>query len=177
VRRARDQITKPSASGRIACSKNREWKPRVWFGLYSSISSFRSGHILLLISEGHFAPPCSAPGSQLALCAPPAFAVRPDPAGALVRLGTTQYAKPPPLGKPRFGRVRGAQADEVFERKFQSSQLPKTLSRRSAAIPTPNPSVEARPNGKPPGPGQRYGVHFHWPGPGVLPSAPPHLQR
>ena len=41
----------------------------------------------------------------------------------------------------------------------------------------PNPSVEARPNGKPPGPGHRYAVHYLWPGPGVLPSAPPHLQR
>jgi len=41
----------------------------------------------------------------------------------------------------------------------------------------PNTSVEARPNGKPPGPGHGYGVHFPWPGPGVLPSAPPHLER
>ena len=79
--------------------------------------------------------------------------------------------------QPRFGRARGTQTDEVVERKFQGSQLPKTPSRRSAAIPTPNPSVEARPNGKPPGPGQWYAVHFHRPGPGVLPSAPPHLKR
>jgi len=43
--------------------------------------------------------------------------------------------------------------------------------------PWPNPSVEARPNGKPPGPGHRYAVHYLWPGPGVLPSAPPHLER
>jgi len=43
--------------------------------------------------------------------------------------------------------------------------------------PRPNPSVEARPNGKPPSPGHRYGVHFLWPGLGVLPLAPPHLER
>ena len=42
---------------------------------------------------------------------------------------------------------------------------------------TPNPSFEARPNGKPPGPGRWYGVHFHQPGPGVLPSVPPQLER
>ena len=41
----------------------------------------------------------------------------------------------------------------------------------------PNPSVEARPNGRPPGPGWWYAVHFHQPGPGVLPSVPPHLKR
>ena len=42
---------------------------------------------------------------------------------------------------------------------------------------TPNPSVEARPNGRPPGPVRRYAVHFRRPGPGVLPLVPPHLER
>jgi len=41
----------------------------------------------------------------------------------------------------------------------------------------PNPSVKASPNGGPPGPGHRYGVHFLWPGPGVPPSVPPYLER
>ena len=41
----------------------------------------------------------------------------------------------------------------------------------------PNPSFEARPNGKPPGPGWWYGVHFHQPGPGTLPLVPPQLER
>ena len=41
----------------------------------------------------------------------------------------------------------------------------------------PNPSVEARPNGRPPGPAGRYGVHFLPAGPGVLPLVPPHLKR
>ena len=41
----------------------------------------------------------------------------------------------------------------------------------------PNPSFEARPNGKPPDPGRWYGVHFHRPGPGVLPSVTPQLER
>ncbi len=41
----------------------------------------------------------------------------------------------------------------------------------------PNPSVKPRPNGGPPGPGHRYGVHFLWPGPGVPPSVPAYLER
>ena len=41
----------------------------------------------------------------------------------------------------------------------------------------PNPSFDARPNGKPPGPARRYAVHFRQSGPGVSPSAPPQLER
>ena len=41
----------------------------------------------------------------------------------------------------------------------------------------PNPSLEARPNGRPPGPGRRYAVHFRQPGSGVLPLVPPQLER
>jgi len=40
----------------------------------------------------------------------------------------------------------------------------------------PNPSVEARPNGKAPGP-LPGAVHHPSSGPGALPSAPPHLER
>jgi len=36
----------------------------------------------------------------------------------------------------------------------------------------PNPSLKRSANGRPPGPGRRYAVHFHRPGPGVLPSSP-----
>ena len=36
----------------------------------------------------------------------------------------------------------------------------------------PNPSFKPSPNGGPPGPGHRYGVHCLWPGPGVPPSVP-----
>ena len=39
--------------------------------------------------------------------------------------------------------------------------------------PLPNPSLKGSANGRPPGPGQWYAVHFHWPGPGILPLAPP----
>ena len=36
----------------------------------------------------------------------------------------------------------------------------------------PNPSLNRSADGRPPGPGWWYAVHFHQPGPGVLPSAP-----
>ena len=36
----------------------------------------------------------------------------------------------------------------------------------------PNPSLKRSANGRPPGPGRWYAVHFHRPGPGVLPSSP-----
>ena len=36
----------------------------------------------------------------------------------------------------------------------------------------PNPSLKRSANGRPPGPGSRYGVHFLLPGPGVLPLSP-----
>ncbi len=40
-----------------------------------------------------------------------------------------------------------------------------------------NPSVKLSTNGRPPGPSHRYGVHFLWLGPGVLPLAPAYLER
>jgi hypothetical protein len=36
----------------------------------------------------------------------------------------------------------------------------------------PNPSLKLSTNGRPPGPGRWYAVHFHRPGPGVLPLSP-----
>ncbi|CAD5373995.1 hypothetical protein RA210_U400010 [Rubrivivax sp. A210] len=36
----------------------------------------------------------------------------------------------------------------------------------------PNPSLKRSANGRPPGPGWWYAIHFHQPGPGGLPSAP-----
>jgi len=36
----------------------------------------------------------------------------------------------------------------------------------------PNPSLKRSANGRPPGPGWRYAVHFRQPGPGVLPLSP-----
>jgi len=37
----------------------------------------------------------------------------------------------------------------------------------------PNPSLKGSTNGRPPSPGRWYAVHFHRPGLGVLPLAPP----
>jgi hypothetical protein len=36
----------------------------------------------------------------------------------------------------------------------------------------PNPSLKRSANGRPPGPGRWYSVHFHRPGPGVRPLSP-----
>ena len=69
--------------------------------------------------------------------------------------------------EPRHGFA--AEFRVVAVAKAESPCIPPTT--------TPNPSFEARPNGKPPGPGRWYAVHFHRPGPGVLPSVPPQLQR
>ena len=65
---------------------------------------------------------------------------------------------------------------KLYSAKHQFENCP-LKSRRGVRARTPNPSFEARPNGKPPGPGRWYGVHFHQPGPGVLPSVPPELER
>jgi hypothetical protein len=37
----------------------------------------------------------------------------------------------------------------------------------------PNPSLKGSANGRPPGPGWWYAVHFHQPGPGILPLSLP----
>ena len=73
---------------------------------------------------------------------------------------TTQVART----RSRFGnRIKVA-----FGTRKEGSPQPAVL---------PNPSLEARPNGRPPGPGRRYAVHFRQPGPGVLPLVPPQLER
>ena len=47
------------------------------------------------------------------------------------------------------------------------------MSFSSSSTPVrPNPSLKRSANGRPPGPGRWYAVHFHRPGPGVLPSSP-----
>ena len=45
-------------------------------------------------------------------------------------------------------------------------------SRRTSCAALPNHSLKRSANGRPPGPGLRYAVHFLSPGPGVLPSSP-----
>ena len=56
------------------------------------------------------------------------------------------------------------------------SSRPTSMSFSSCRAPQANPSVEARPNGKPPGPPTGH-AHFPSGGPGGLPSVPPHLER
>ena len=58
--------------------------------------------------------------------------------------------------------------------KSWASQFKCALTLPSAAS---NPSVKLSTNGMPPGPGWWYAVHFHQPGPGVMPLAPAYLER
>jgi hypothetical protein len=51
-----------------------------------------------------------------------------------------------------------------------SARKSNTLRQQRALM--PNPSLKPSPNGKPPGPGLGYAVHFPSPGPGVLPLVP-----
>ena len=71
----------------------------------------------------------------------------------------------------------GARGTGAGAKPFALSVVPlvKPLVRGTQAS-SPNPSVEARPNGKPPGPlpGEVYHPSS---GPGALPSVPPHLER
>ena len=70
---------------------------------------------------------------------------------------------------------RGAGGNRGGQTGTTRSSQPRRLREHGAA--RPNLSFEARPNGKPPGPGRWHTVHSHRPGPGVLPSVPPQLKR
>jgi len=74
----------------------------------------------------------------------------------------------------RVGAFRPAAASGTNNEKLWCSNPDQGFT---LAAPRPNPSFEARPNGKPPSPGRWYAVHFHRPGLGVLPSVPPQLER
>ena len=67
-------------------------------------------------------------------------------------------------GLPLIGKKRS-----VFP--FTQFLIKSHLSVCRGAV-RPNPSLKLSPNGKPPGPRSRYGVHFLQRGPGVLPLSP-----
>jgi len=61
-----------------------------------------------------------------------------------------------------------------------AAESPTVLCRVGTARPEsrpyrarPNPSLKGSANGRPPGPGRWYAVHFHRPGPDALPLSPP----
>ena len=74
------------------------------------------------------------------------------------------------LGQAAFAMQR-------FSLRFFSVRRIRSLAARRAFAVRPNPSFEARPNGRPPWPGLRYAVHFLSPGQGALPLVPPQLKR
>ena len=95
--------------------------------------------------------------------------------------------------RPAATGAIAASATRVREGKMTTtSQVARTVSRFGSKVKVafgtckegsspravlPNPSLEARPNGRPPGPAWRYAVHFRQSGPGVLPLIPPQLER
>jgi hypothetical protein len=109
-----------------------------------------------------------------------------------VGIAPTSSAAPtrPPAGRP--GR-RNPSNSPVDQPKIKSAASPanrrgsctpftsrKALATRPESMRScgrfatrrPNPSLKRSANGRPPGPGWWYAVHFHQPGPGVLPSSP-----
>ena len=74
-----------------------------------------------------------------------------------------------PLVVEAGGNMRRALKTAVPPGLLECQQRPRPYSEKPSA---PNPSLKLSTNGRPPGPGHRYGVHFLWPGPGVLPLAP-----
>jgi len=89
-----------------------------------------------------------------------------------LRHGLETYARVL-LADRRKGRNR--KSSSAFVDKFTEDSFAE-LNRLTSAAEAPNPSVEARPNGKPPGPAPGE-VHHPSAGPGVSPSVPPHLER
>ena len=70
----------------------------------------------------------------------------------------------------RHGRQRGAGGACSLPRGITGPWQAHRQRMSGAAL--PNPSLKRSANGRPPGPGWWYSVHFHQPGPGVLPPSP-----
>jgi hypothetical protein len=69
--------------------------------------------------------------------------------------------------RPSGSRATLTQPVESWRTSFRVKR-----SRKVGCAERPNPSLKRSTNGRPPGPGLRYGVHFLSPGPGVLPLEP-----
>ena len=97
------------------------------------------------------------------------------------RVGSSSYAAASPPSSTSFlshGQPgRRLMPYGSFEREHRAVAVVHRAPGLALQPTTPNPSFEARPNGKPPGPAWRYAVHFRQPGPGVLPLVPPQLER
>ena len=72
--------------------------------------------------------------------------------------------------------VAGAEREAIVAGQQESQGSWHVIHRRTLRMALPNPSFEARPNGKPPGPPAGF-VYHPAAGPVVLPSVPPQLER
>ena len=78
---------------------------------------------------------------------------------------------PPTLVSRRFAITPSLETPQTLGQRVHKTQLSLApVGTVHAAL--PNPSLKRSANGRPPGPGRWYAVHFHQPGPGVLPSSP-----
>ena len=93
-------------------------------------------------------------------------------AGARIRATPLRVILFPCIRRSSRGTVAGF-GDRVTSIVATSSTKRHVLQHCAS---TPNPSFEARPNGRPPGPRRSGAYHLHR-GPGVLPSVPPQLER
>jgi hypothetical protein len=86
---------------------------------------------------------------------------------------SAQHRENPNTSPCRAAQTRStATALAVALRGKQNSSPTKynLVGKRSTLM--PNPSLKRSANGRPPGPGRWYSVHFHRPGPGGLPLSP-----
>jgi hypothetical protein len=115
-----------------------------------------------LVSGWRFAPPCCAGQS---VCGP----LRLHGATAHQRTTSGRHQESSRhLGSST--RATGLHQPQLLEAQFLGQFL--GVSNRSTKPLLPNPSLKLSPNGGPPGPASRYGVHFLLAGPGVPPSVP-----
>ncbi len=99
---------------------------------------------------------------------PPSFSSSVGPQAAFV------LSFPVSAGGLKTWRPRTSSADRLASAAEQQ-ESPRLGTHAAAAqkcTALPNPSLKRSANGRPPGPGHRYGVHFLWPGPGALPLSP-----
>jgi hypothetical protein len=142
--------------------------PKTW-GRYSTVTRacvFGLGPTWL-VSGWRFAPPCCAGQS---VCRPlrphGAFLHRRAVVGRHLDHSSTLVLSTRTTGRLRL--LRKAARFPVHRSGCSTCPAPPLL---------PNPSVNRRANGRPPSPGWWYSVHFHQPGPGVLPLSPGYLER
>ena len=156
-----------------ACRLQVQSQPRSICGVFACCLTPRSSGAP---TAGHQGPAggtlyiFASPGLASCRCRPLSSNVRPHKFSLLLLPEQTHEHR------SRLWAVRGGAAQNT---KFQGLWLGLSASGSKSATQhlrcvrlLPNPSLKRSANGRPPGPGRRYVVHFRQPGPGTLPSSP-----